>query len=303
MSRFRRWILFAVTIPLLVSACQSTLAPPPLTSSPAAQPANWPQNLADFRFRWSADTGFALDTGWAVPLRAYFESLRVIFYTRDEDAGYPGFKRATPEPPAKFSSEWKKLPLPQRDLRGSEGRVDIDNPENRFVGNEDLYVLKAEPIASGFRAFVCDSTFGVYRGTKGSRLAPWGLESVTQGFDSDFTNMAVWRIEFSDQDPRAAAPVPTSPQTAQRGPEPAPRGDVFGPWFVTGAAEVGAWYDVESPGTPGVQEARAAESAMREECLARYPLNAEQRKAIATTPIDALPEVKPAAPGWPAPPK
>ncbi|MCV7419792.1 hypothetical protein H7K45_04490 [Mycobacterium yunnanensis] len=303
MSKFSVWILFAVTISVVVSACHSTPAPPPPTSGPAPQPADWPENLTDFRFRWSADPGFALDTGWAVPLRAYVESLRVIFYTRDPDAGYPGLERVTPESPAKFSSEWKKLALPQRDLRGTGGRVDVENPRNRFAGNEELYVLKAEPIASGFRAFVCDSTFGVYKGTNGSQFSPWGLESVTQGFDPDFTNMAVWRIEFSDQDPRAAVPAPLSPQTAQRGPEPAPRGDVFGPWFVIGAAEVGAWYDVDAPSPPVIEEARAAETAMRDQCLAKYPLTTEQRKKISTTPIATLPEVKPAAPGWPSAPK
>jgi hypothetical protein len=269
-----------------------------------AQPANWPQNLDDFRFRWSADPGFDLDTGWAVPLRAYLESLRVIYYTLDRDAGYPGLKRATPEPPETFSSEWKKLPLAQRDLRGSVGNVDVDNPHNRFVGNEDMRVLKAEPIPSGFRAFVCDATYGVFKESADSRLKPLYFDSTA---DPDLYNMAVWRIEFSDKDPRAGtAPLP-SPQSAQQGPLPAPRDDVFGPWFVTGSSLISEWFNSDSPGlqsgTPEydqrLHEAQAAEEAMRQQCLAQYPLNAEQRKAIATTVVDAPPAVKPALPGWP----
>jgi hypothetical protein len=302
-------MLSAVAILLGLTACHSEPAPPAQTPTPtpAAQPANWPQNLNDFRFRWSADPGFPLDTGWAVPLRAYLESLRIIYYTRDRDAGYPGLKRATPEPPEAFSPEWKKLPIVQRDLRGNIGNVDVDNPDHRFVGNEDLRVLKAEPIPSGFRAFVCDATFGVYRGSTGSRLVPWGFESAKQGFNPDFTNMAVWRMEFTDKDPPGGTPAIPSPQSPQQGPLPAPRDDVFGRWFVTGSGLISEWFDSDFPGlqrgTPeydkGIREAQANEEILRQQCLRQYPLNAEQRKAIATTVIDKPPTVKPALPGWP----
>jgi hypothetical protein len=296
-----------VTILLGVSACDSEPAPPPQSPTAAAQPANWPQNLDDFRFRWRADPGFPLDSGWAVPVRAYLESLRIIYYTLNRDAGYPGLKRATPEPPQKFSSEWKKLPLARRDLRGSVGNVDVDNPHNRFVGNEDLHILKAEPIPSGFRAYVCDATYGVFKESGGSRLAPLYVGSTTTGADPDLYNMAVWRIEFSDNDPRAGAPPLPSPQSAQQGPLPAPRDDVFGPWFVTGSSLVNEWFNSDSPrlqnGTPEydqrLREAQAAEETMRQQCLAQYPLNAEQRMVIATTIIDAPPTVEPALPGWP----
>jgi hypothetical protein len=298
-------VLFGLT------ACHSAPAPPPPSPTPTAQPANWPQNLNDFRFRWSADQGFPLDTGWAVPLRAYLESMQVINYTRNLDAGYPGLKRATPEQVEEFSSEWQKLPLAQRDIRSSVGRVDVDNPDHRFVGNEDLRILKAEPIPSGFRAFVCDATYAVFKGSADSRLAPLYIDSVTNGADPDLYNMAVWRIEFSDEDPRAGAPPPPSPQSAQEGPLPAPRDDVFGPWFVTGSSLISEWFNSDSPelqrGTPEydqrLHEAQATEEAMRQQCLAQYPLNAEQRKAIATTVIDAPPTVKPAFPGWPDAPK
>lgn len=300
-----RIVLGIVTVLLGLTACHSEPAPPP--QSPTAQPANWPQNLNDFRFRWSADPGFPLDTGWAVPLRAYLESLRIIYYTRNRDTGYPGLKRATPEPPETFSPGWKKLPLAQRDLRGSVGRVDLDNPDNRFVGNEDLRVLKAEPIPSGFRAFVCDATYGVFKGSAGSRLAPVYVDSMVNGADPDFDNTRVWRIEFSEKDPRAGASPLPSPQSAQKGPLPAPRDDVFGPWFVTGSGLISEWFNSDSPGlqsgTPEhdqrLREARAAEETMRQQCLAQYPLNAEQRKAIATTVIDKPPTVEPALPGWP----
>lgn len=299
-------VLGVVAILLGIPSCHTESAPPPQTPTPAARPANWPQNLNDFRFRWSADPGFPLDTGWAVPLRAYLESLRIIYYTLDLNAGYPGLKRATPQPPEKFSSEWKKLPIVQRDLRGDIGLVDLDNPSNRFVGNEDLRVLRAEPIPSGFRAFVCDATYRVFKETVGSRLAPVNLFPTTDAANLDRDNMAVWRIEFSDKDPRAGASLP-SPQSAQWGPLPAPRDDVFGPWFVTGSYLVSAWSGSDFPGlasgTPEydqrLREAQTAEETMRQQCLDQYPLNAEQRKAIATTVIDKPATVEPALPGWP----
>jgi hypothetical protein len=302
-----RIVIGVATIVLGLTGCHSEPTSPPQSPTPSAQPVNWPQNLNDFRFRWSAEPGFDLDTGWAVPLRAYLESLRIIDYTRNLDTGYPGLKRATPDPPEQFSSEWRTLPLAQRYLRGSIGRLDSHNPDRRFVGNEDLRILKAEPIPSGFRAIVCDATYDVFKESGGSRLAPLYLDSTTTGSDPDLYNMAVWRIEFSDNDPRAGAPPLPSPQAAQQGPLPAPRDDVFGPWFVTGSSFVNEWFDSDFPGlksgTPEydrrLHEAQAAEEAMRQQCLAQYPLNAEQRKAIATTVLDAPPQVKPALPGWP----
>jgi hypothetical protein len=304
-----RFVLGVVAVLVMVAACRSESAPPPTSPTPTAQqPANWPRSLNDFRFRWTADPGFDLDTGWAVPLRAYVESLRIIYYTRNMDAGYPGLTRATPEPVEKFSREWQKLTLPQRDIRGDMGPVDVDNPDHRFVGNEDLRVLKAEPIASGFRAFVCDGTFEVFKGSGGSKLAPVYFDSTTIGADPDFVNMAVWRIEFSDKDPRVGASPPAAPKSPQRGPLPAPRHDVFGPWFVTGSSLVSIWSDSDFPGPPPNsperdqrhREAQAAEQAMRQQCLDQSPLNAEQRKAIATTVVDKPPVVQPALPGWPA---
>ena len=123
----------------------------------------------------------------------------------------------------------------------------------------------------------------------------------------DFHNMKVWRIEFSDHDPRTGAAAPPSPPLPQRGPLPAPQTDVFGPWFVTGAEWVSMWSDYDHPGlVPGSKEAserfaeaRAQEDAMRQQCLERYPLNAEQRAKQAKTVLVAPPQTEAADPGWP----
>ena len=161
---------------------------------------------------------------------------------------------------------------------------------------------------SGFRAFVCDATFDVYEQLDAAQtLTPLNFKASADNGQPDFHNMKVWRIEFSDNDPRVGPEPPASPSLPQVGPLSAPRDDVFGPWFVTGATNVTFWSDIDFPDLPKgspeskqrFREAQAAEDNMRQQCLAQYPLNAEQRKAIATTVIDAPPAVKPALPGWP----
>ncbi|BBY31282.1 hypothetical protein [Mycolicibacterium sediminis] len=289
-----------------LTGCRSD-PPAPLAPNPSEPHfANWPSNLKDFRFRWTAEPGFDLTTGWAVPLRAYFESIRIIDYTRDSNAGYPGLTRVTPEPVEKFGQEWRALTMPQRDLRGERGRVDLDNQDRRFVGNEELRVLRAEAIPSGFRAFVCDATFDVFKQGAESKLAPLALDSVEAGFDPDFANTRIWRIEFTQNSRVQVSPLP-APLPSQDGPLPAPRGDVFGPWFVTGAADVSAWFDSDSsrlePGTPEYnarsREAQNAEAAWRRQCLDRHSLNAAQRLTLATTVLASPPALEPAVPGWP----
>ena len=46
--------------------------------------------------------------------------------------------------------------------------------------------------------------------------------------------MKVWRVEFTDSPPPPSACDGDEPQ---RGPNPAPNGDVFGPWRITGASD------------------------------------------------------------------
>ena len=304
-------VLLRVTVVILVliAGCRSEPAPPPPSTSPSSQqPPNWPEKLSDFRFRWTAEPGLDLVSGQAVPLRAYLESWRVIFYTADLDAGYPGFLRATPELLERGSPEWVKMPVAQRQIRGYRGKPAHDDPDQRFVGNEDLHILRLDPLDTGFRAFVCDATYGVFEQPAGStQFKPLNFDISTGSQKPDIHNMAVWRIELSNGDPRVGATPPGAPTAPQRGPLPAPRDDVFGPWFVTGAEHVNFWSDSDFPGlTPGsaednqrTHEALTAENEMRQQCLDRYPLDPAQRANRATTALDTPPPVEPALPGWP----
>jgi hypothetical protein len=292
-----------LTTSVLLAGCSSDPQQPP--PPPVPQDPKWPQKLSDFRFSWSAEPGIDLTTGIAVPLRAYLESWRVIFYTEHLDDGYPGYTRATPELVQPWSAAWLKLPQSQREIRAFLGGGD---PNERFFGNEDFHILRIEPLSTGFRAFVCDATFRVYRQPTGSTsFAPLDQQQARTPSAADTFNMSVWRIEFSDRDPRVGSALPAPPTQPQQGPLPAPRADVFGPWFVTGAVSVEFWWDADHPGLPidsleadqRRDEARAEEDAMRQQCLERYPAGAEVRFKLATTVLDSPPQVEPAKPGWP----
>jgi hypothetical protein len=299
---FRALICLAFLV--TVAGCRTDASAPEPT--PSQQPSNWPEKLSDFRFQWSAEPGTALDMGWAVPLRAYFESWLLTYYADSLDVVYPGFRRATP-PPLKRESpaEYVEQPYAVRSIGGYLGNSQVDDPGLRIVGNERLHVLQLEPMATGFRAIVCDSRFGVYRQSEGeSTFEPVYNRSTGYPDLVDSTNMWVWRIEFTDRDPRVQSPPP-SPTAPQRGPLPAPRDDVFGPWFVTGAEQVEAWWNTDFPGLEGeadkqhLFEARAQEEVLRQQCFDWLGLSPAERERKATTTLDAAPQVEPATPGWP----
>lgn len=152
-------------------------------------------------------------SGPAVPLRAYLESWLLTYYTGDLDVVYPGFQRVTP-PLVQFqSSDWRALPYARRAVSGHQGSSDFNEPGLQILGNEDLHILKLESVPSGYRAFVCDSRFGMYKHTEGaSNFSPLRAESSV-GAMVDIGNMSVWRVEFT---------AGSQPLAGQEGPLPAP---------------------------------------------------------------------------------
>ncbi|MGE4024091.1 hypothetical protein [Mycolicibacterium sp.] len=287
-----------VAVALLVAGCGTDSQPADPT--PVEQAPNWPRYLTDFRFRWTAQDGLDLTTGWAVPLRAYLESWLLTYFTDDLRSVYPGFDHATPPLLQEGSPEWRAAPYAQRRIAGYRGSSPVGGGD--VVGNEQLHILSTEPIPQGFRAIVCDSQFGVYtRNADTGMLRPAAIESAKTPDRADTVNMRVWRIEFTDRQPAA----PGSPSTPQEGPLPAPTDDVFGPWFVTGAEFVSNWSDSDHPRLPPDEakqrffEATAEENRLRQQCLDWLGIGPEERMRIATTELDSPPAVEPAVPGWP----
>jgi hypothetical protein len=82
----------------------------------------------------------------------------------------------------------------------------------------------------------------------------------------------------------------------QRGSNPAPIGDVFGPWHITGASD-------DSWGTqinPEFTADETVDGAQRiGQCSDRMPQWRTERDAIIEGALDTPPTAEPASPGWP----
>ncbi|WP_207626215.1 hypothetical protein [Mycolicibacterium canariasense] len=206
--RLKCLLALAIALTVTIAGCGASPHQPTAPSSTQSK-RNWPPLLYDFRLQWTAEPGFDLTTGWAVPLRAYLESWLIISHTDDFDAGYPGYLRATPELLERGSTEWARTPYAKRYIRGFKGKPTHGNVKPT-VGNEALHVLRVEQIPTGFRAFVCDMTFGVYlRSPDG--YTPIAYEYARNSGRADAGNVKTWRIEFSD---KTAAAIDSPPQPA-----------------------------------------------------------------------------------------
>lgn len=271
-----------------LAGCRSEEPPP----EPAF--ANWPATLNDFRFQWGAEPGVDLVSGPAVPLRAYLESYRIAQLTQDIGAAYPGFERAVPPLPPPYSDSPAQLgyirPAPDAEPFG---------PRGRFYGNEYFHILELTPIEGGYRAYVCDGLYKIFRaGDEREREEREKYVSVVKYAANhtglgDVSGMKVWRVEFTDTPPAADAPAMV---TDQRGPNPAPAGDVFGPWRITGASDI-AW------GTSITYESTAGETVDGPQRLSRcgdlLPDTRDGREAAIDSVLDTPPVAEPASPGWP----
>jgi len=272
-----------------------------LTGCRAEQPPaptfpNWPQSLADFRFRWAAEPGIDLVAGPAVPLRAYLESYRIWNFTQDPRSVYPGFDRAVPEalPPKSNSSTRNELvdirPLPGAELFGPPGPI---------FGNEDFHILELTPIEGGYRAYVCDGMYSIFReaSKQGDKRGKYVsvIDYDARTLLGDIGGLKVWRVELTDSPPVAGAPAMAT--AAQRGPGPAPVDDVFGPWRISGASDDswGTLITLESVpfGRPGGVDRIS-------ECSDRMPQWRTERDAIIKRVLDTPPTAEPASPGWPS---
>ena len=168
---------------------------------------------------------------------------------KDIGAAYPGFDRAVPALP---SPKFQAMPQPNSGTSGQRPTPSRSAPQGRFYGNEYFHILELAPIEGGYRAYVCDGMYNIFRQGRGNRTQYVSVVSYESGANASAVDiLKVWRVEFTDTppDPNATAMV-TAPQ---RGPNPAPIGDVFGPWRVTGASDY-TW------GTPITREFTADET-------------------------------------------
>jgi hypothetical protein len=254
---------------------------------PAPRPtfANWPEALQDFRFRWDAEPGIDLVSGPAVPLRAYLESYRIAQLTHDIDAAYPGFERAVPPLPPPHSDAPAQLGYIRPTLEGEPF-----GPPGPFYGNEYFHILELTAIEGGYRAYVCDGMYKIFRESEDP-----GKYVAAIRFDSGASpDIKVWRVEFTD-----TPPVPTAPPMVtapQKGPNPAPVNDVFGPWWISGASDFNWGTLITSESTAG----ETVDGPRRlSQCGNRVPDTRHGREAFMKSEVDTPPTAEPAEPGWP----
>lgn len=285
-----RWCA-ALLLTLGTVGCHGRDDPTPSPVEPKF--ANWPDTLDGFRFRWTAEPSIDLLSGAAVPLRAYLESHRIGDMTFDADNVYPGFKRAVPEMGKPIDKSTSNLPFELWYIQPATDAEFAFIQPMPFYGNEYFHILELTRIETGYRAYVCDGQYKVFRqGDSPDTYVP--VFAPTEKYpDPDLDNAAirVWRIEFTD---RPTASDPNAPPTVtapQKGPNPAPLGDVFGPWRITGASPNTSW-GPRAELDPRYQD-------LRQQCLDRMPHEAAQRQAFYTSQLDTPPPAEPAVPGWP----
>ena len=253
---------------------------------------NWSALLDGVRFRWSAEPGIDVLTGPAIPLRAYLESWSAARLTHDMTAVYPGFARAV----VRGASEQQVLsdlfdPRLPVQLRYIWPYSPPSSQPYSLYGNVFFHVLELTPIEGGYRAYVCVANYRVFwRNKEGQFLSlAWNMPDPESGM-----SVAAWRVEFSDVPPVAGSPAAVT--GVQRGPNPAPLGDVFGPWQITGANPEGAWGPLDSL----TGEMAREHMAQVKLCVSRMPDSRDQIAALMSQRLDSAPSALPAVPGWPA---
>jgi hypothetical protein len=296
-----RQIRLLIALATGIAAVAGCTSPAPSTSSPTTVGApafsNWPASLNDLRFHWYAAPGIDLETGPAVPLRAYVESYDLVDFTDgDMSAAYPGFLRATPKNGPRDTLGFPiELGSIRPQTRDEQSNGESPSAVENLFGSAPFYVSSLEPTGDGYRAFVCASEYSVFRRDpkdSAKYRSIIGRSDAGEPPNKDRYGIIVWRVELTDKDSRVAPDHPASPSTPQQGPAPAPSKDVFGPWFVT-AASFTLWGDMGQAQDVGPPE-------LQQQCADNMPDDAAARKAMYTGAHDQPPPHGDPIPGWPA---
>ena len=247
-----------------------------------------------FRFHWSSSPSLALTTGVAVPIRAYLESWYIASWTNDPENVYPGFLRATPES-ADLDGNYLGQLAWIRPLNGAPSYpVDPATP----LGYMPMHIQSVDAVASGLRVTVCLGEYSIYFASDSSagKLVSVAAEKSTAQLADPLDTVRVKRIELTKTDPRIPAGA-SDVDTPQEGPAPAPAGDVFGHWFITGASS-SLWgpVDAEPPDFFVTPE-------MRRQCQEAMPDPPEKQIEMATGFKDSPPPHGKPIPGWPLAPQ
>ncbi|EFV12453.1 hypothetical protein [Segniliparus rugosus] len=310
----------AASLALLAGCATGPSAPRP--PAPAGDGLyRLPEQFKDLRFVWTAEPGVDLVNGPMVPIRAYEESVLLRVWSGREQGAYLGFDRAVPlkgwhegDP-----TEWLDLrPHIPRNL-DSASKEEKEEFETAHGGVGFEHVLTLAPTEDGgWAAVVCFGGYSLlYKQPDGkwSQRKWWnpsnpGVEDSPEQAPPDAGWGGVYRISVKAGQ---ASPPSASKQSAQEGPLPAPQGDVFADWTVTGRIGfsptyrrdlAGSWSpeysSAWSDGSWGKEDWRRA----HEECMAKAPDPRDVRVRWLVSEHDGpypFPDPLPApVPGWPA---
>lgn len=288
-------LFFVACIAGLTQGCGSGGQPPTGHGSSAEQFANWPSALDNFRFHWTSDPEVPLTTGFAVPIRAYFESWYIASWTNNAEAVYPGFLRATPESDDLDGGYLGQLAW----IRPLNGRPGYPTEPVTPYGFMPVHIQSVEPIDNGLRVTVCEGQYAAFLPSESApnQMISLAANKQTGELSDPLDTVLVNRIELTQNHPRIPAGA-SDVDTPQEGPAPAPVGDVFGHWFITGASS-SLWGPVDAKPHPDF----FVTPDMRRQCQEAMPDSPETQIEMATGFKDNPPPHGQPIPGWPLAPQ
>jgi hypothetical protein len=234
--------------------------------------------LADESYQWSADPGFDLLSGPAVPVRAFLESRIDSQTMHNLDYAYPGFDRAVAE--SEDGNDMLTRNLRPDVSRGSASEaVRIGN--NRF--RIDSMVRDGDKVT----AVVCNYRYGLALEQDNGAFVSVAHDNVgNDGIDALQIRMTAPADESKGALPR------------QEGPAVAPAVDVFGDWQITGFLSLYGGPD------PAYAQAWPNQNADLAKCVEQAPDPPDRRAFLidGQHPRSDFP-TSPPTPGWPEPAK
>jgi hypothetical protein len=227
---------------------------------------------------WSAENGIDLLAGPAMVIRAYRESIELAQAMGNVDYVYPGFTRAVlpNEPQSPVQAAWDRWPI-------------VRTPATKaIVGNLKSHILTVNRSGRDVAAVVCSYTYAT-----ATETAP-GTYVSRGGAPTDANpGIHAYLVKMTAPEQETGPSLPP-----QKGPEPAPRADVFGGWKIVGSLNSYAYSPIDlAREWPTYQTDLAA-------CVDKAPDPPERRQFLnaGEHPRADFPTL-PAAPGWPAEPR
>ena len=259
-------------------------------SPPEPTFANWPASLHDFRFQWSAEPGIDLVAGPAVPCG------RIWSRTGSRTL------RATSAPPTRVLIALSRRHCLQNQIRapaanwwtsGRYPKPSCSAPQGRSTATSSS-TSSSSPRSRVATAHMCATACTRSSAKARKRVSTCRSSAMTPARAS--RHRRPQGVAGGVHRHPAGRGAPAMVTVAQRGPNPAPVGDVFGPWRITGASD-------DSWGTPITRESipfgKPGGVDRISECSDRMPQWRTERDAIIESVLDTPPDAEPASPGWP----